>query len=62
VNKIECPYCGEMKLVLIKMPVTVVKRTVVGEATYVREGYKSNGEADNICADCLEYEACEALN
>jgi hypothetical protein len=51
-----------MKLVLIKMPVTVVKRTVVGEATYVREGYKSNGEADNICADCLEYEACEALN
>jgi hypothetical protein len=58
----ECSYCGEEKEVLIKLPVIVVKGTIAGEATYTREGYKSNGEPDNICFDCLNYEAQEALN
>lgn len=57
----KCPYCGEEKEVLVKMPVTVVKGTVSGEATFTREGYKSSGETDNICFDCLKYEAQEVL-
>lgn len=56
-----CPYCGEEKDYLIKMPVVIVVETIAGEATYTREGYKANGEPDNICFDCLKVEAQEVL-
>jgi hypothetical protein len=52
-----CPNCGEEHVYLIKLPVTLVKETKAGEATYTRDGYKSNGEPDDICFECLEDEA-----
>lgn len=56
-----CLYCGEDQDFLIKMPVTVVKKTALGEATFSREGYKSDLTDDAICFNCLRFEAEEAL-
>ena len=58
----ECPYCGENKKYLLKMPVVIVKETSMGaEATYTRSGFKADNTPDNICIDCLQHEADECL-